>query len=332
MPRVLLFLLRPPRPRRPRARRRHLRRRPLGRPRRRRSPSRMARWSASAMAAASRWRRTGSSPTPMSSPARRVPGATVGVGVVPPEGSQAFRARVVAVDAARDLALVEVEGGRFTPIPLFTGALEDGQAVAALGYPGNVDLATARSADDYITPLPPTRSVGIFSNARPINGIATLLHTANIARGHSGGPLLDQCGRVLGVNTLITHNEEWRRALRLRGRRTASSSPSSPPPASPFARSPANASRWPTGCARTRSAPPPKRGRARPKRRGASARPGAARERRTAGAAGKPREQDRAGGLAARARADRLFRRGGAAGDEPAARSASPRPAPAAPC
>jgi len=136
-----------------------------------------------------------------------VPGVTAGIGVVPSEGSQAFRARVVTVDAARDLALIEVEGGRFTPIPLFTGALDDGQAVAALGYPGNVDLATARSADDYITPLPPTRSVGIFSNARPINGIATLLHTANLARGHSGGPLLDQCGRVLGVNTLITRNE-----------------------------------------------------------------------------------------------------------------------------
>ena len=33
------------------------------------------------------------------------------VGVVPPEGSQALRARVVAVDPARDLALIEVEQG-----------------------------------------------------------------------------------------------------------------------------------------------------------------------------------------------------------------------------
>ena len=137
-----------------------------------------------------------------------MPKDTVTIGVVPSEGNQAYRARVVTVDPARDLALLELEEGSLPPIALFTGPVEDGSPVTALGYPGNVDLATARSADDYITPLPATRSVGIFSNVRPINGITTLLHTANIARGHSGGPLLDQCGRVLGVNTLITRNQE----------------------------------------------------------------------------------------------------------------------------
>ena len=135
-------------------------------------------------------------------------GKEVAIGVVPSQGAQATRARVVAIDPARDLALLEIERGTLTPIPLYTGPLDDGTPVAALGYPGNVDLATARSAEDYITPLPPTRSTGIFSNVRPINGITTLLHTANIARGHSGGPLLDQCGRVLGVNSLITRNQE----------------------------------------------------------------------------------------------------------------------------
>jgi hypothetical protein len=140
--------------------------------------------------------------------AQATEGRDVAIGVVPSEGAQATRARIVAIDPARDLALLEIEQGRLIPIPLYIGPLEDGAPVAALGYPGNVDLATARSAQDYITPLPPARSVGIFSNVRPINGIVTLLHTANIARGHSGGPLLDQCGRVLGVNTLITHNQD----------------------------------------------------------------------------------------------------------------------------
>ncbi|MEA3031458.1 MAG: hypothetical protein QOG13_2783 [Sphingomonadales bacterium] len=135
-------------------------------------------------------------------------GKQVRVGIVPSEGAQAAEARIIAVDPARDLALLELTRGTLPPIALYTGPLDDGAPVAALGYPGNVDLATARSADDYITPLPPTRSVGIFSNVRTINGITTLLHTASIARGHSGGPLLDQCGRVLGVNTLITRNQD----------------------------------------------------------------------------------------------------------------------------
>ena len=142
----------------------------------------------------------------------------VGIGVVPSEGERGFRAHIVAIDPARDLALLQLDEGTLPPIPLYVGPLDDGTPVAALGYPGNVDLATARSAQDYIHPLPPTRSVGIFSNVRPINGIRLLLHTANIARGHSGGPLLDQCGRVLGVNTLITHNQEGDSQLRLLGR------------------------------------------------------------------------------------------------------------------
>lgn len=130
------------------------------------------------------------------------------VGAVPSQGSKARRARIVAIDPPRDLALLEIEGAGLPPLPLYVGPLDDGMGVAALGYPGNVDLATAQSMEDYITPLPATRSVGIFSNVRPINGITTLLHTASIARGHSGGPLLDQCGRVLGVNTLITRAQE----------------------------------------------------------------------------------------------------------------------------
>jgi V8-like Glu-specific endopeptidase len=135
-------------------------------------------------------------------------GSRVAVGVVPSEGARAYNARIIAMDPARDLALLEIDEGSLVPIPLYVGPLDDGAPVAALGYPGNVDLATARTLQDYVRPLPATRSVGIFSNVRPINGITTLLHTANIARGHSGGPLLDQCGRVLGVNTLITRNQD----------------------------------------------------------------------------------------------------------------------------
>jgi V8-like Glu-specific endopeptidase len=132
----------------------------------------------------------------------------VAVGVVPSEGSKSYGARLIAFDPARDLALLELTEGRLPAATLYMGPFDEGGDVVALGYPGNVDLATARSADDYITPQAPTRSVGNYSNERQVDGIRALLHTANIARGNSGGPLLDPCGRVLGINTFITRGDE----------------------------------------------------------------------------------------------------------------------------
>ncbi|HZG46813.1 MAG TPA: trypsin-like peptidase domain-containing protein, partial [Allosphingosinicella sp.] len=82
-----------------------------------------------------------------------------------------------------------------------------GAAVAALGYPGNVDVATAQSFEDMLQPRPPSRSMGNFSDTRSSPVGPTMVHTADIARGHSGGPLVDACGRVVGVNVALTNNE-----------------------------------------------------------------------------------------------------------------------------
>jgi S1-C subfamily serine protease len=135
--------------------------------------------------------------------AARYPGDVV-IGVVPSEGDRSFEGRVIAYDPARDLAEIAFEGDALPPVTLYTGPVAEGASVVALGYPGNVDVATAQSAYDYITPQSPVRSEGIYSGARRLSGVHVLLHTADIARGNSGGPLLDQCGRVLGVNSAIT--------------------------------------------------------------------------------------------------------------------------------
>jgi hypothetical protein len=131
----------------------------------------------------------------------------VRIGIIPAEGSQAGPARIVAVDPARDLALLEFQGGRLPPATLFTGRVGGGAAVAALGYPGNVDMATAQSFEDMLQPRPPSRSMGNFSDTRSSPVGLTMVHTADIARGHSGGPLVDACGRVVGVNVALTNNE-----------------------------------------------------------------------------------------------------------------------------
>lgn len=139
--------------------------------------------------------------------ADRYPGNVV-IGIVPSEGDKSYQGKLIAIDQQRDLALIEFSGIRLPPLTLYTGAPGDGEALIALGYPGNVDLATARSAADFINPQSPVRSQGGFAGTRALQGTSVLLHTASIARGNSGGPLLDRCGRVLGVNSAITRADE----------------------------------------------------------------------------------------------------------------------------
>jgi len=138
--------------------------------------------------------------------AQRYPDNVV-IGVVPSEGSKSYQGHVIAYDADRDLALIEFTGTRLPPLTLYKGTAQEGESLTALGYPGNVDVATAQSAKDFINPQSPVRSQGGFAGMRSLQGTSMLLHTANIARGNSGGPLLDRCGRVLGVNAAITNSE-----------------------------------------------------------------------------------------------------------------------------
>jgi S1-C subfamily serine protease len=130
------------------------------------------------------------------------------IGIVPSEGSRSYQGKVIAIDTQRDLALIEFSGVRLPTLALYTGPVDEGSSVTALGYPGNVDMATARSAADYIRPLSPIRSEGVFSGRRTLSDVEVLLHTAGIARGNSGGPLLDPCGRVVGVNSALTRGED----------------------------------------------------------------------------------------------------------------------------
>lgn len=124
------------------------------------------------------------------------------VAIVPPESGKAVFGRIVAVSPTNDLALIAIEGGlRLPPLALAGGTSQDSGDVAAVGYPMNVDKAQGLSVDDIFSAQPPVKSRGFLSGSRPSREFDTLLHTAPIARGNSGGPLLDACGRVLGVNS-----------------------------------------------------------------------------------------------------------------------------------
>ena len=124
-----------------------------------------------------------------------------GVAVVPSRAARPVRARIIAFDRDKDMALLRVEGAAIAPLTIFSGVIAEGTSVSALGYPGNVDAATDA---DALQPRSPVRATGNFSNVERIRGIDALLHTADINHGNSGGPLTDDCGRVIGVNTFTT--------------------------------------------------------------------------------------------------------------------------------
>jgi hypothetical protein len=126
------------------------------------------------------------------------------VAVVPSEGTKPLRGTVVAYDPAKDLAIIDVGYARLEPLAIYSGPVDAGEHAAALGYPGNVDRATINSFDDLIRPTAPVRAEGNISSQRSVDGTPAYLHTAPISRGNSGGPLVDECGRVLGVNTYTT--------------------------------------------------------------------------------------------------------------------------------
>ena len=67
-----------------------------------------------------------------------------------------------------------------------------GEKVYAVGNPGMGDYVLTQSITDGI----------ISSDNRKIDGVKYLQHTAAVNPGNSGGPLIDNKGRVVGVITL----------------------------------------------------------------------------------------------------------------------------------
>ncbi len=130
---------------------------------------------------------------------------SVRIGVVPAEGKSGWFARIEAYSPQNDLALLRLtEKATLNPMTLFTGPVEDGADVFAVGYPGNVDFAQGLNVGDIVSPTSPVKTQGNVSAGRSSKQFDTILHTAAIGAGNSGGPLLDGCGRVIGANSFGT--------------------------------------------------------------------------------------------------------------------------------
>ncbi len=125
--------------------------------------------------------------------------------VVPSEGGGAIEAQVIDRSPRNDLALLALSNGkRLTPAAFYSGPVGDGADVFAIGYPGGVDIAQGLNQQDMLRAQVPVKTKGNISAGRSAKEFETLLHTAAIGSGNSGGPLVDACGRVLGVNSFGT--------------------------------------------------------------------------------------------------------------------------------
>jgi serine protease Do len=122
--------------------------------------------------------------------------------IIPSQGRESYMATVIKWSPDNDLALLQLEqGARLSPASLFSGPVEDGSDVFAIGYPANVDIAMQYDEADTLRPQPPVKTRGTISAGRSAKAFDTLLHTAPIGPGNSGGPILDSCGRVVGINS-----------------------------------------------------------------------------------------------------------------------------------
>jgi serine protease Do len=122
--------------------------------------------------------------------------------VVPSDGGEAITAEIIDRSPRNDLALIALNDGKqLTPATFYSGPVGDGSDVFAIGYPGGVDIAQGLNMSDVLRPQAPVKTRGNVSAGRSAKGFETILHTAAIGGGNSGGPLVDACGRVLGVNS-----------------------------------------------------------------------------------------------------------------------------------
>ena len=104
------------------------------------------------------------------------------------EGRQLEVLAVEATDRAHDLALLRVRATDLTPLVLGDSTkVQLGQPVVALGNPHGLEHSVVS---------------GVISGEREIEGLPVLQLAIPIEPGNSGGPLVDDAGRVLGLLTM----------------------------------------------------------------------------------------------------------------------------------
>jgi hypothetical protein len=114
--------------------------------------------------------------------------------------NKGLKAEVQYRDTNRDLAVIKTLSAIANrAVTLTTAEPEIGTPVFSVGYPGAAQQIHAATS---AMPNVAAGSVGrIYASNNHGSEIRIIQHNATINHGNSGGPLIDQCERVVGVNT-----------------------------------------------------------------------------------------------------------------------------------
>ena len=112
-----------------------------------------------------------------------------------------------------DYAVLEVpSAGDLPQLPL-ASHVERLENVVAAGFPGvvmdtDLNFQALRNGDPSAIPQMAVSQGVVTVIQRSGSDLPIIVHTANISPGNSGGPLVDSCGRVVGINTFIRVDQE----------------------------------------------------------------------------------------------------------------------------
>lgn len=98
---------------------------------------------------------------------------------------------ILGVSECADLAVLEISGDGYTFLEWYDGEISAGLDVWALGFAG--DDPSYTTTEGTITAVRETSSTWTSIDSE-------IEHTARIREGNSGGPLVDESSRVVGVN------------------------------------------------------------------------------------------------------------------------------------